>query len=91
MRTEVWGDVIECFLPSSRKELEFTFTDSLWLVVHRGGFAKCYVHGTCITPMEAEMSTSCCWADLGKYPEVIKRNKSVMQPDIYKLKMPIQG
>ena len=75
MKTKVWGDVTECFLPSSHKWLEFTYVNYLRLVLHRGSFARCDVNGTQITSMETETSTSCCWGDLGKYPEVIKRNK----------------
>lgn len=60
MKTKVWGDVIECFLPSSHKWLEFTHVYYLWLVLHSGSFARCYVNGTQITSMETEVSISCC-------------------------------
>jgi len=43
MKTKFWGDITECFLPSSHKWLEFTYVDYLWLVLHRDGFARCYV------------------------------------------------
>lgn len=43
MKTKPWGDVIERFLPSSHKWLEFTYVDYFWLVLRRGSFARCYV------------------------------------------------
>lgn len=58
-----WGEVIQWFLPSSPKWLEFIYADYLWLVLHRGSFRRCcgHVKEAAITTWETEMNTSCCW------------------------------